>query len=78
MNLLSARLQALVVQDNPASAGAWLTGAALLGAATGPLLHAWAIEGGIAQAFVAYACLSAILPCLWVARGRRVGPDAAA
>ena len=32
----------------------------------------------IAQAFVAYACLSAILPCLWVARGRRVRPDAAA
>lgn len=72
LNILSARLQAAVVRDNPASAGAWLTGAALLGAATGPMLHGMAIEGGIAQAFVAYACLSAILPFAWASARRRV------
>lgn len=71
LNILSARLQAAVVRDNPASAGAWLTGAVLLGAATGPMLNAMAIEGGVAQAFVVYACLSAILPFAWAASGRR-------
>jgi hypothetical protein len=70
LNILSARLQATVVRDNPASAGAWLTGAALLGAATGPLLHGMAIEGGMDQAFIVYACASAILPFAW-ASGRR-------
>lgn len=72
LNVLSARLQAAVVRDNPASAGAWLTGAALLGAATGPVLHAIAIEGGMAQVFVVYACLSAILPFAWASGRRRV------
>lgn len=72
LNVLSARLQAAVVLDNPASAGAWLTGAALLGAATGPVLHAMAIEGGVQQAFVVYACFSAMLPVAWASARRRI------
>lgn len=72
LNVLSARLQAAVVLDNPASAGAWLTGAALLGAATGPVLHALAIEGGVQQAFVVYACISAVLPVAWASGRRRI------
>jgi hypothetical protein len=72
LNVLSARLQAAVVLDNPASAGAWLTGAALLGTATGPVLHAMAIEGGVQQAFVIYACVSAMFPVAWASARRRI------
>lgn len=72
LNVLSARLQAAVVLDNPASAGAWLTGAALLGTATGPMLHAMAIEGGVQQAFVIYACVSAMFPVAWASVRRRI------
>lgn len=70
LNTLSARLHAAVVRDDPAGAGSWLTGAVLLGAATGPLLHAWAIDGGVPQVFAGFACLSAMLPVAW-ASGRR-------
>lgn len=72
LNLLSARLQAVVAQDNPASAGSWLTGAALLGAATGPLLHAAAIQVGMSPLFVLYACASALLPFAWASGRERL------
>ncbi|WP_139351864.1 hypothetical protein [Polaromonas sp. A23] len=66
LNVLSARLQAAVVQDNPATAGPWLTGAVFLGAATGPLLHGMAIQAQVPLVFAAYACLSALIPVAWV------------
>jgi len=71
LNVLSARLQAAVVQDNPATAGPWLTGAVFLGAAAGPLLHGLAIQAQLPLAFAAYACLSALIPVAWIyLRGR--------
>lgn len=73
LNTLSARLHAAVVHDDPASAGSWLTGAVLLGAAAGPLLHARAIDGGVPQAFAVFACLSAVLPVAWASGRGRVG-----
>lgn len=73
LNVLSARLQAAVVAAHPACAGAWLTAAVLLGAAAGPLLHGLAIQQGFAQAFVAYACLSALLPVAWASGRGQVG-----
>lgn len=66
LNVLSARLQAAVVQDNPATAGPWLVGAVFLGAATGPLLHGFAIQAQVPMVFAAYACLSALIPVAWV------------
>lgn len=66
LNVLSARLQAAVVQDNPATAGPWLTGAVFLGAAAGPLLHGLAIQAQVPLVFAAYACLSALIPFAWV------------
>lgn len=66
LNVLSARLQAAVVQDNPATAGPWLVGAIFLGAAAGPLLHGLAIQANVPLAFAAYACLSALIPVSWV------------
>lgn len=65
LNVLSARLQGIVVAANPGHAGVWITGAILLGAATGPIVHGAAIGGGIASAFIAYAALSGLFPFFW-------------
>jgi len=66
LNVLSARLQAAVVQDNPATAGPWLVGAIFLGAATGPLLHGLALQAQVTLVFAAYAGLSALIPVAWI------------
>lgn len=66
LNVLSARLQAAVVNDNPRQAGIWLTAAVFLGASTGPALHGLSLQMGVGSVFVAYACLSALAPYIWV------------
>jgi MFS family permease len=66
LNVLSARLQAAVVNDNPTRAGVWLTAAVFLGAATGPALHGLALQLGAGAVFVAYACMSALVPFVWL------------
>jgi hypothetical protein len=68
LNVLAVRLQVAVVQDNPGMAGPWLTSAVFLGAATGPVLHGMTIQIGIPYAFVAYACVSAVVPFGWAMR----------
>lgn len=65
LNVLSARLQAAVVQNNPEVAGPWLAGAVFLGAAAGPLLHGMAIQSQLPLAFAAFACFSAFVPVAW-------------
>ncbi|MEO8022597.1 hypothetical protein [Polaromonas sp.] len=73
LNVLSARLQAAVVQDNPATAGPWLVGAIFLGAAAGPLLHGLAIQARIPMVFAVYASLSALIPAAWIyVRGQAI------
>lgn len=66
LNVLSARLQAAVVNDNPTRAGVWLTAAVFLGAATGPALHGLALQLGAGAVFLAYACMSALVPFVWL------------
>jgi MFS family permease len=66
LNVLSARLQAAVVNDNPKQAGIWLTAAVFLGASTGPALHGLSLQMGVGSGFLAYACLSALAPFIWV------------
>lgn len=66
LNVLSARLQAAVVNDNPSQAGVWLTAAVFLGAATGPALHGLSLQLNAGAVFVAYACLSALVPFVWL------------
>lgn len=66
LNVLSARLQAAVVQDNPGTAGPWLVGAIFLGAATGPMLHGLAIQAQVPMVFAVYASLSALIPVAWI------------
>jgi hypothetical protein len=78
LNVLSARLQAAVVQDNPAFAGPWLAGAIFLGAATGPLLHGLAIHAGVPVAFQLYAVASTMIPVAWIAWRHRTTPNALA
>lgn len=66
LNVLSARLQAAVVNDNPSRAGIWLTAAVFLGASTGPALHGLALQFGVGAVFIAYACMSALAPFVWL------------
>jgi hypothetical protein len=66
LNVLSARMQAAVVTDNPRQAGVWLTAAVFLGATTGPALHGLSLQLGAGTLFVGYACLSALVPFVWV------------
>lgn len=66
LNVLSARLQGVVVAASPGHAGAWITGAILLGAATGPMIHGAAIAGGVEFAFITYAAFSGLFPFFWV------------
>jgi hypothetical protein len=65
LNVLSARLQGTVVAASPGHAGAWITGAILLGAATGPIIHGAAIGGGVEWVFISYAAAAGVLPFLW-------------
>lgn len=64
-NTLSARLQGAVVTERPQFAGPWLTGAILLGAATGPPLHGLAINSGLGDIFVLMTVLAAHAPLIW-------------
>ena len=64
-NTLSARLQAAVVTERPQFAGPWLTGAILLGAATGPPLHGLAINSGFGDIFLLMTVLAAHAPLFW-------------
>lgn len=68
LNVLSARLQGLVVAASPGHAGIWITGAIQLGAATGPILHGAAIGINVEVVFIAYAATSAFFPLVWAAR----------
>jgi hypothetical protein len=65
LNLLSARLQGIVVAANPSHAGAWITGAILLGAATGPIIHGATIGADIEWTFILYAAGVGLLPFVW-------------
>lgn len=65
LNVLSARLQGIVVASSPGHAGAWITGAILLGAATGPIVHGAAIGGGVEWLFISYAAVAGVLPFVW-------------
>jgi MFS family permease len=73
VNVLSARTQAAVVNHNPQQAGVWLTAAVFLGAAAGPALHGASLQHGVGMAFVAYACVSALIPFAWVHLSARAG-----
>lgn len=72
LNLVSARLQGLVVAANPMVAGAWITGAMLLGAATGPVVHGAMIAWGAELTFLSYSALSGLFPLMWVAYRRTI------
>jgi hypothetical protein len=65
LNILSARLQGTVVAASPGHAGAWITAAILLGAATGPIIHGAAIKADIEIVFITYSAISGLLPFLW-------------
>jgi hypothetical protein len=65
LNVLSARLQAAVVNDNPTQAGVWLTAAVFLGASVGPSLHGLSLQLHAGSIFLGCACLSALLPFVW-------------
>ncbi|MDP2326278.1 MAG: hypothetical protein Q8N51_19930, partial [Gammaproteobacteria bacterium] len=69
-NILSARLQALVTQDNPTIAGRWLAGSVILGAAAGPALHGMALAAGAGGLFIMLSVLSPLLPWCWVSLRR--------
>lgn len=71
LNVLSARIQGMVVAANPSHAGAWITGAIMLGAATGPVIHGAAIGGNIEWVFITYAAGVGLLPFLWAWYKRR-------
>jgi hypothetical protein len=65
LNILSARLQGSVVAASPGHAGAWITAAIMLGAATGPMIHGAAIRGEVEMVFIIYSAISGLLPFLW-------------
>ncbi len=65
LNVLSVRIQAKAVEASPDHAGMWLTGAILLGAAAGPMLHGAAIGAGIGALFAAFSVASALIPAIW-------------
>jgi hypothetical protein len=68
VNLLSVRFQAAAVQHAGAACGPWLTAAIFLGAAAGPLLHGLAIQAQVQSLFIAFACMSALVPFAWSLR----------
>ncbi|MDM0078826.1 hypothetical protein QTH90_30775 [Variovorax sp. J2P1-59] len=75
LNVMSARFQAEVVIVAPQVAGPWLTAAIMLGAATGPVVHGAAIQASRGAIFIAYSCLSALVPLIWyLMRKSRTAP----
>ncbi len=77
INVVSARLQARVVEADPGQGGMWLTAAILLGAATGPMVQGLAIAHSAERLFFALAVVSALVPALWELRLRRANRSAA-
>ncbi|MDO8778573.1 MAG: hypothetical protein Q7K57_59615 [Burkholderiaceae bacterium] len=65
LNLLSARLQALVAQQDPRRAGMWMTSAIFLGAASGPALAGWAIGMGQFHLFALFGAATGLVPYIW-------------
>ena len=75
LNVMSARFQADVVSADPVNAGAWITGAILLGSATGYVLRGAAMAVGPDWAFQAFIVVSCFLPAVWKrVAGRPRGP----
>ena len=76
-NSLSAQIQGAIALTGAQVTGRWIAATLLLGAASGPPLHGWAIGAGLEPEFVLFAALSAMLPALWMlafrVEGRR--PD---
>lgn len=73
MNVLSARLQAILAQQSPRSAGMWMTSAIFLGAAGGPALAGWTVSVELFGVFAMFGVATALVPWLWtLALSRRV------
>jgi hypothetical protein len=64
-NSLSAQMQGSIAATGPQLTGRWIAGTLLLGAASGPPLHGWAIGAGLETQFVLFAVATALLPALW-------------
>jgi len=71
-NLVSARMQAAVVQSAPMIAGRWLNVVALFGGATGPAVNGVAISAGADSLFVMLALFTTFVPALWHAFTKRI------
>lgn len=65
LNFLSARLLGKVAETAPQSAGRWLTGTILLGAASGPPVHGAMLSLGMGRWFLFFAVFSSLAPFLW-------------
>ena len=64
-NSLSAQMQGSIAAIGPKITGRWIAGTLLLGAASGPPLHGWAIGAGLEPEFVVFAVATALLPVVW-------------
>lgn len=64
-NSLSAQMQGSIAATGPKITGRWIAGTLLLGAASGPPLHGWAIGAGLEAEFVIFAVATALLPVVW-------------
>jgi hypothetical protein len=74
MNVLSARLQAVLAQQNAQRAGMWMSSAILLGAASGPALAGWATSVGMFGWFAVFGVATGLVPCLWALALARLQP----
>jgi hypothetical protein len=74
MNVLAARLQAILAHQSPTHAGMWMSGAIFLGAASGPALAGWAISAGLFGVFAMFGVATALVPCLWTLALSRIAP----
>jgi len=74
MNVLAARLQAILAHQSPRHAGMWMSGAIFLGAASGPALAGWAISAGLYGVFAMFGVATALVPCLWTLALSRIPP----
>lgn len=64
-NSLSAQVQGSIAAIGPQMTGRWIACTLLLGAASGPPLHGWAIGAGLETEFVIFAVATTLLPALW-------------
>ncbi|SDF62179.1 hypothetical protein [Thalassobaculum litoreum] len=64
-NSLSAQMQGSIAATGAKVTGRWIAGTLLLGAASGPPLHGWAIGAGLEAEFVIFAVATALLPVVW-------------